>query len=55
MNKLYPISIVERNGSRVKIHYVGYSDTNDEWREAGDVVTLSLEPGNPHLVHKHHN
>ena len=47
MNKLYPISIVGRDGSRVKIHYVGYSDAYNEWREAGDVVTLSPEPGNP--------
>ena len=46
-NKLYPISIVERDGSRVKIHYVGYNDGYDEWREVGDIVPPSAEPGNP--------
>lgn len=46
-NKLYPISIVERDGSRVKIHYVGYNDGYDEWREVGDIVSLSPESGNP--------
>ena len=43
-NKLYPISVVEEDGSRVKIHYVGYSDGYDEWREVGDIVSLSPEP-----------
>ena len=46
-NKLYPISVVQRDGSRVKIHYVGYSNGYDEWREAGDIVSLSPEPSNP--------
>ena len=40
-NKLYPIKIVERDGSRVKIHYVGYNSSNDEWREQNDIITLS--------------
>ena len=43
-NKLYPTSIVQRDGSRVKIHYVGYSDGYDEWREVGDILS---ESGNP--------
>ena len=44
MNKLYPISIVGRDGSRVKIHYVGHSDAYDEWREVDDIVTPSPSP-----------
>ena len=46
-NKLYPISVVERDGFRVKIHYVGYSDCYDEWRQVGDIVSLSPEPSTP--------
>ena len=46
-SKLYPISIVERDESRVKIHYVGYNDGYDEWRKVEDIVSLSLEPENP--------
>ena len=46
-NKLYPISIVQKDGFRVKIHYVGYSDGYDEWCEAGDIVSLSPELSNP--------
>ena len=30
-DKLYPIEVIERNGSRAKIHYVGYDSSNDEW------------------------
>ena len=26
--------------NRVKIHYVGYDASDDEWREAADVVTI---------------
>ena len=38
-DKLYPIEIVEREGSRVKIHYVGrYTESSDEWRGIGDIV-----------------
>ena len=46
-SKVYPISVVERDGSRVKIHYVGYSDSYDEWREVSDIVSPSPEPSNP--------
>ena len=46
-SKLYPISVVERDGSRVKIHYVGYSDSYDEWREVSDIVSPSPEPSSP--------
>ena len=41
-DKLYPIEVVERKGSRVKIHYVGYNDDSDEWRESSDIVPLSI-------------
>ena len=38
-NKLYPVEILERDGERVKLHYVGYSHQYDEWRDA------SINPG----------
>ena len=30
---LYPINVVERDGTHVLIHYVGYDSHFDEWRE----------------------
>lgn len=39
--KLYPIEVEEREGERVKIHYIGYGDDEDEWREASELVQLS--------------
>ena len=41
-SRLYSVEIVERNvlAGKVKIHYVGYSSSDDEWRDAADVVDL---------------
>jgi len=41
-DKLHPIEIVERQGSRVKVHYVGYGDDNDEWHQLSDITQLSV-------------
>lgn len=32
-DRLYPIELVETDGDRVKVHYVGYSDIHDEWKD----------------------
>ena len=40
-DKLYPVEVVERNGSRVRIHYVGYDNSTDEWRELTDLVSTN--------------
>ena len=37
-NKLYPVKVLERDNQRVKIHYVGYSNVHDEWRD--EEITL---------------
>ena len=41
-SRLYSVEIVEQNvlAGKVKIHYVGYSSSEDEWRDAADVVDL---------------
>ena len=39
-DKLYPIEIIDSERDRVKVHYVGYDSSYDEWRESGDVVPL---------------
>ena len=36
-DKLYPVEVVERN----KIHYVGYDNSTDEWRELTDLVSTN--------------
>ena len=37
-NRLYDITIVEENGSQVKVHYCGYSSQYDEWKAKSEVV-----------------
>ena len=41
--ELYPIEIMERDtvNARVKIHYIGYSANEDEWRDASDIVDFT--------------
>lgn len=52
--KLYPVTVTERDSgsSRVKIHFVGYSEDYDEWREEEDLESLEddqcLEPATPY-------
>ena len=31
----------DTNAERVKIHYCGYSSSDDEWRDLGDIVDLT--------------
>lgn len=40
-DKLYPVEVVQRARSRVKVHYIGYDESYDEWHELGDVVTTN--------------
>ena len=40
-DRLYPVEIVDREDHRVKIHYLGYDSSYDEWRERDDVVPLT--------------
>ena len=39
-DKLYPVEVVDTDGSKVRIHYVGYADHHDQWREAEEVESL---------------
>ena len=41
-DKLYPIEVVEVDGSRARIHYVGYGNRYDEWRDLSELVTTSV-------------
>ena len=45
MDTLYPVEIVSTATDRpgyVRVHYVGYSSTFDEWKPCDDVVTTEL-------------
>ena len=46
---LYPIQVVgsEDHGSRVKIHYIGYSDTFDEWKDISEIEDIHTEVPQP--------
>lgn len=39
-DELYAVTIVERQDTRVKVHYVGYGSEHDEWRPEADIVPL---------------
>ena len=41
-DKLYPVQVVETDGTKVKIHCVGYSDKHDECREEDEVKSLDM-------------
>ena len=53
---LYPIEVRERQENSVKIHYIGYSDEHDEWRDPSELVNIGSDghhletyhPYNPH-------
>ena len=40
-DRLYPIEVVETVGSRARIHYIGYDNSSDEWRELTELVEVS--------------
>ena len=44
--KLYPIEVVEIDGSRGRIHYVGYNSCFDEWRDLAELVNIPPSPSN---------
>lgn len=39
-DQLFPVSVVERKESQVKIHYVGYTSIHDEWRDIDELELL---------------
>ena len=39
--RLYPIEVVAWRDSEVRIHYIGYDEEFDEWRQADDLVPLN--------------
>ena len=45
---LYPIEIVETDSEdRVKVHYIGYSDTFDEWKDLSEIEDITTEVPSP--------
>ena len=48
-NKLYEIDIIEEKGSQVKVHYTGYGNEYDEWKEKSEIVYSkpSFPPDDP--------
>ena len=39
-NDLFPVIIRERNDSQVKVDYVGYSSSYDEWKDVSELETI---------------
>lgn len=38
--RLYPVNIVQEDGNRYKVHYIGYSSCYDEWKDDEELVAL---------------
>ena len=38
--ELYPIRIAKRDGARVKVHYIGYSSSYDEWKDISELEAI---------------
>jgi len=43
---LYPIEVVQTDGDRVKVHYIGYSDIYDEWKDKNELEDSSYQRRN---------
>lgn len=44
-DKLYRIRIVEEDGDRFKVHYIGYSRKEDEWKTRDELIVLPQDAG----------
>ena len=41
---LYAVNVVDNDGQEwVKIHYVGYSSSHDEWRDETEIVSIDSQ------------
>lgn len=38
MNYLYHVEIVAWDGDRAKIHYIGYGEKHDQWRNVTEII-----------------
>ena len=43
MEKLYSIEVIEREGDRLKVRYVGYSSKYDEWKDKSEIEVTYLK------------
>ena len=37
---LYAIEVIDEDAGRVKVHYVGYEESEDEWLDKDEIVQL---------------
>ena len=37
-DKVYPVTILEQNSDKVKVHYIGYSSIYDEWKYEDELI-----------------
>ena len=38
---LFPIKVLQKEGDKVKVHYVGYDKRYDEWKNQCDIETIT--------------
>ena len=39
---LYKLKVIERDGDRVKVRYIGYGSKYDEWKRKDDLIVLVI-------------
>lgn len=37
---LYPVDILEQEAGKVKVHYIGYGSSDDEWKDEDEIVDI---------------
>ena len=54
VDELYPVEVIARDEDKVKIHYIGYGDEDDEWRDTAEIVETQpdVEPYVPFDAHR---
>ena len=45
---IFPVTIRERKDSRVKVHYIGYSSSYDEWKDVSELEILGETEAEPY-------
>ena len=45
--ELYLVDILEREEGRVRVHYIGYESTHDEWKDEAELEVLEEDSEEP--------
>ena len=43
--ELFQVEVIEKDSSKCRVHYVGYSSAYDEWKEKEEIVSIDDDKG----------